>query len=142
MALGKPIPNGRTGHVNAYWRLTGIAVDAHSGNVQLVLSGYADAAARAAGRQPDDRRDWQLGPGAYALLAARPPQGASVYEVIATASYAVIVGQRRPIPDGTLLHPDGSITLPNGECFPEEAIERSDESAWTVPSEFADAAIV
>ena len=143
MALEKTITNLRTGHANKYWRLTAIAIDAQSGNIQLVLSGYVDATARAAGRQPDDRRDWQMGPSAFALLAFQPAVGATVYDVIAHASYHVIRSTRRPLPPGTELHEDGSVTLPNGEVFAAADVERTDPengATWTVPSEFADAA--
>jgi len=138
MALAKQITNLRTGHANAYWRLTGIAIDAHSGNIQLVLSGYADSAARAAGRHPDDRRDWQMGPSAFGALAFQPAVGATVYDVIATAAYAVIRGERRPIPTGTVMHGDGSVTLPTGEVVAAEDVDTTGQVP-TVPSEFADA---
>lgn len=144
MALSKAITNLRTGHVNSYWRLTGISIDAHSGNVQLVLSGYADAAARASGRQPDDRRDWQMGPSAFPLLAFQQAVGATVYDVIAHASYGVISSTRRPIPGGSTLNEDGSVTMPNGETVASADIDKPSDSmqTWTVPSEFADAANV
>lgn len=142
MALQKQIANLRTGHANHYWRFTGIAIDAHSGHVQLVLSGYADADARAAGLQPDDRRDWQMGPAAFGMLAFQPAVGSTVYEVLARASYAVIRTQRRPLVPGTAQHEDGSLTLPNGEVIAAADVDKpdaDDASTWTVPSEFADA---
>lgn len=142
MALQKQITNLRTGHANAYWRLTGIAIDAHSGHVQLVLSGYADAQARAAGRQPDDRRDWQMSGPAFGALAFQPAAGATVYDVIANASYSVIRTTRRPLVPGTAQHEDGSLTLPNGEVIAAVDVDKpdpDDASTWTVPSEFADA---
>lgn len=138
MALYKTITNLRTGHVNTYWRLTGIDIDAHSGSIALVLSGYADAAARAAKRQPDDRRDWTLGPSAFALLASQAAQGTIVYDVIATAAYAVVREQRRPMPTGAALQPNGDVLLPTGELVLAADIEGAG-NALTIPSEFADA---
>lgn len=91
MALQKQIANARTGHVNEYWRLTAISIDAGAAHITLVLSGYATAAARLAGLQPDDRRDYELGPAAFARLAFAPPVGATVYDVLASACYAEVV---------------------------------------------------
>lgn len=138
MALQKTITNLRTGHPNSYWRLTGIAIDAHSGHIKLVLSGYADAAARAAGREPDDRRDWVLGPAAFGLLASQPAQGATVYDVNAIAAYALIRTTRRPMPDGAVLQQNGDVILPTGELIAAADIEGMPD-APTIPSEFADA---
>lgn len=138
MALIKTITNLRTGHANSYWRLTGIAIDAHSGHIGLVLSGYADAAARAAGRDPDDRRDWTLGPSAFGLLASQPAQGATVYDVIAAAAYAVVSEQRRPLPPGAQIQESGDVLLPTGELIAAADIEGMPD-APTIPSEFAGA---
>lgn len=138
MALQQQITNIRTGHVNSYWRLTGIAIDAHSGHIKLVLSGYADAAARAAGREPDDRRDWVLGPAAFGLLASQPAQGATVYDAIAAAAYAVVREQRRPMPPGAQIQESGDVLLPTGELIAAGDIEGMPD-APTIPSEFADA---
>lgn len=138
MALKKKITNGSTGHQNEYWRLTVINIDALSGVIQLVLSGYATAEARLAGRLPDDRRDWVIYQPEFAAIALRPAEGVTVYDVNAIASYYVIRTVRRPIPLGTVLGEDGSATLPNGEVFAEADIDKSAEH-WTVPSEFADA---
>lgn len=114
------------------------AIDALAGVIQLVLSGYATKEARDAGRLPDDRRDWRIGPSHFSAVALHPAQGATVYDVNAIASYAIIRSQRRPIPPGTALNEDGSVTLPNGEVIAEGDIEKQAE-LWTVPSEFADA---
>ena len=70
MALQKSIINNRTWHVNYYWRLTAISIDALSGNLQLVLSGYASDAARQSGRMPDDCREWIFGPDVFGDIAA------------------------------------------------------------------------
>ena len=141
MALGKSIANARTGHANTYWRLTALAIDAHSGHVAIVLSGYADAVSRQSGRHPDDRRDWNIGPAAFAGVAARRAVGATVYDVIAKACYDIIVNTRRPIPPGTQRQEDGSVVLPDGEVVPADQVVE-DQGVPTIPSEFADAAAV
>jgi len=138
MALAKSISNVRTGHSNLYWRLTGVSIDAHSGHVLIVLSGYADLDARSAGKQPDDRRDWQLDGPAFASVAFSAAQGATVYDVIATSCYSVIKGERRPIPAGTVRAEDGSLLLPTGEVVDAEDVDESGDVP-TIPSEFADA---
>lgn len=138
MAIQKAIQNARTGHSNDYWRLTGVNIDAHAGYVMIVLSAYSDAAARAAGKQPDDRRDWILGGAAFAAVAFAAAQGVTVYDVIAASCYAVIKTERRPIPPGTVMSEDGSLLLPNGETFAPEDVDTTGDVP-TVPSEFADA---
>lgn len=90
MALGKQIANARTGHVNEYWRLTAISIDAGAAHITLVLSGYATESARLAGLQPDDARYFELGATEFARLAAGAPVGATVYNVLASACYAEI----------------------------------------------------
>lgn len=138
MALQKSITNIRTGHANTYWRLTAIAIDALSGNLQLVLSGYASDAARQSGRMPDDRRDWTFGPAVFAGIVQTPAQGSTLYDVNAIASYNLIRTTRRPMPAGAVLQENGDALLPTGELIPAADIE-GDESALTIPSEFADA---
>ena len=91
MALGKQIANSRTGHVNGYWRLTAISIDAGGAHITLVLSGYATEAARLAGLQPDDSRYYELGAEAFLRLASGDPVGETVYNVIASACYAEVV---------------------------------------------------
>ena len=83
-----------------------------------------------------------MGRAAFASLAFQPAVGATVYDVLANASYGVIRSTRRPLPPGTELHEDGSVTLPNGEEFAAGDVEQTDPengATWTVPSEFADA---
>lgn len=138
MALQKKIVNARTGHANEYWRLTVISIDALAGVIHLVLSGYATAEARLLGRQPDDRRDWMVYQPMFAAFALRAAKGTTVYDVNAIASYDVIRSVRRPIPPGTVLNDDGSVTLPTGETFAANDVDNSTEHP-TVPSEFADA---
>lgn len=138
MALQKSITNTRTGHANSYWRLTGVSIDAHSGAVAFVLSGYATAEARAEGRAPDDRRDWVLRGAAFSDVAFQPAVGATVYDVNAHACYSIIKTFRRPIPPGTVLNEDGSVALPTGEVFAAPEVDKQAEP-WSVPSEFADA---
>ena len=138
MALAKSIRNVRTGHSNIYWRLTGVSIDAHIGHVLIVLSGYADLESRNAGKQPDDRREWQLGGPAFAAVAFAVAQGATVYDVVATACYGVIKTERRPIPDGTIKNADGSLTLPDGGTVAAGDVDESGQVP-TIPSEFADA---
>lgn len=139
MALQKPITNPSTGHVNNYWRLLVINIDARTGNVVLVLGGYATAAARAAGRAPDDHRDWQLGPSAFAALAGAPPSGERLYDAIASPCYALIKSARRAIVPGTVLDDEtGTATLPDGTVYTADQVINIDGTP-TVPSEFADA---
>lgn len=138
MALSKNITNVRTGHTNIYWRLTGCAIDAATGSVQIVLSGYTDDAARNGGRQPDDRRDWYLSGASFAAVAMAAAQGATVYDVVATACYGVIKTERRPIPNGTIKNADGSLTLPDGGTVAAGDVDESGQVP-TIPSEFADA---
>jgi len=138
MALAKPIPNVRTGHSNLYWRLTAVSIDAGTGTVLIVLSGYASAEARLAGHQPDDRRDWVLSGPAFAAIASAAAQGATVYDVVAAACYGIIKTERRPIPEGTTRAENGDLTLPTGEIVLASDVDESGQTP-TIPSEFADA---
>lgn len=139
MAMQKPVTNPGTGHVNHYWRLLVVNIDARSGNLVLVLGGYATAEARAAGRAPDDQRDWQLGPAAFNALAGAAPVGARLYDAIASPCYALIRSMRRSIVPGTTIDPvSGTVTLPTGEVFVGDQVEMVNGTP-TVPSEFADA---
>ena len=137
MALQKQITNIRTGHQNTYWRLTAISIDALSGHLQLVLSGYASNAARQAGRMPDDQREWMFGPAVFAGIVKAPAVGDTLYDVNAIASYGLIRSTRRPMPPGTAVDESGA-TLPTGEFVPAANIEGWPD-APTIPSEFADA---
>jgi hypothetical protein len=138
MALQKSITNIRTGHANTYWRLTAIAIDALSGNLQLVLSGYASDAARQSGRMPDDRRDWTFGPAVFAGIVQTAAQGVTLYDVNAIASYNLIRTTRRPMPNGAVMQQNGDVLLPTGELIAAADIE-GEHDALTIPSEFADA---
>ena len=159
MALQKQITNLRTGHINEYWRVDAIAIDRPTARIQIVAAGYASADA-SQHRQSDDRRDWVLGGAGFAALAGRtlltdlrsaghpvdswPAEiraalGAeTTYNVIARGAYDVIRTTRRPMPVGATMAEDGSVTLPTGEVILAGDIE-GDESAQTVPSEFAGA---
>lgn len=139
MALQKTIVNLRTGHSNGYWRLTAVSIDALTGHLLIVLSGYASAEARAVGRMPDDRRDWEFGPAHFGPIAASAAVGGTVYDVIAHACYALIRSTRRPMPDGAVLQESGDVHLPTGEIVAAADIEGMPDSP-TIPSEFADAA--
>lgn len=141
MAFQISITNRRTGHVNSYWRLTAIAIDALARHVKIVLSGYADEAARSAGHLPDDSREWTLGPAAFGAIASQASQGDSVYDANAIACYGYIASERRPLPIGSIVREDGSVLLPSGEVVAAEALEGMPESL-TIPSEFAVAAMV
>lgn len=137
MALQKQITNLRTGHANEYWRLTAISIDALSGHLQLVLSGYARNTARQSGRLPDDSREWMFGPDAFGGIVQAPAVGATLYDVNAIASYNLIRNTRRPLPNGSVVGESGA-TLPTGEFVPMANIEGWPD-APTIPSEFADA---
>lgn len=138
MALQKQITNIRTGHTNEYWRLTAISIDALSGHLQLVLSGYATDAARQSGRMPDDQREWMFGPAAFVGIVQAPAVGETLYDVNAIASYNLIRTTRRPMPDGAVLQQNGDVLLPTGELIAAADIEGMPDSP-TIPSEFADA---
>ncbi len=137
MALQKTITNIRTGHANSYWRLTAISIDALTGHLQLVLSGYASDVARQSGRLPDDRRDWTFGPSVFAGIVQTPAVGETLYDVNAIASYDLIRTTRRPLPDGAVQQ-NGDVLLPSGELIAAADIEGMPD-APTIPSEFADA---
>lgn len=138
MALQKQITNVLTGHQNTYWRLTAISIDALSGNLQLVLSGYASNAARQAGRMPDDRRDWIFGPEVFGGIVQAPAVGSTLYDVNAIASYNLIRTTRRPMPPGAQIQESGDVLLPTGELIAAADIDGMPD-APTIPSEFADA---
>ncbi len=138
MALQQQITNISTGHVNSYWRLTAISIDALTGHLQLVLSGYASDVARQSGRMPDDRRDWQFGPSVFAGIVQAPAQGTTLYDVNAIAAYALIRTTRRPLPQGAQIQESGDVLLPTGELIAAADIEGMPD-APTIPSEFADA---
>lgn len=139
MALQKTITNARTGHANIYWRLTVIAIDALSGHIKLVLSGYGSADARLAGRQPDDRRDLEFGPAAFAGIVSAPAVGTTLYDVNAAAAYSLVRNTRRPMPVGAVLDEQtGDVTLPSGEVVPAASVQEGPDGP-TIPSEFADA---
>lgn len=141
MALQKQITNVLTGHQNTYWRLTAISIDALSGHLQLVLSGYGSNAARQAGRMPDDRRDWMFGPDVFAGIVAAQAVGDTLYDVNAIAAYGLIRSTRRPLPPGAQIQESGDVLLPTGELIAASDIEGMPD-APTIPSEFADAADV
>lgn len=138
MALQKQITNLRTGHQNTYWRLTAISIDALSGHLHLLLSGYATDAARQSGRMPDDQREWMFGPAAFAGIVQAPAVGSTLYDVNAIASYGLIRSTRRPLPPGAALQENGDALLPTGELIAAADIEGMPD-APTIPSEFADA---
>ena len=138
MALQKSIINNRTWHVNYYWRLTAISIDALSGNLQLVLSGYASDAARQSGRMPDDCREWIFGPDVFGDIVQAPAVGSTLYDVNAIASYGLIRSTRRPLPPGAQIQESGDVLLPTGELIAAADIEGPPD-APTIPSEFADA---
>lgn len=137
MALHKSITNIRTGHANSYWRLTAISIDALTGHLQLVLSGYASDVARQSGRMPDDRRDWTFGPAIFAGIVQAPAVGSTLYDVNAIAAYNLIRTTRRPMPNGAVMQQNGDVLLPTGELIAAVDIE-GEPDALTVPSEFAD----
>jgi hypothetical protein len=60
MALLKPLDQGGTGHVCAYWRVTRAEVDHAAGTVTGYLSGYRDESARREGLNPllVNKRAW------------------------------------------------------------------------------------
>ena len=161
MALSKALTNIRTGHANEYWRVDAIGIDRPNTQIQVVLAGYASAATAAAGRVPDDRRDWELGGTAFGALAGRtllsdlasaghdvdawPAEVRAVlgsettYNVIARGCYETIRSTRRPMPVGAVIDEQtGDVTLPTGETV-EAALVDMDASQPTIPSEFADA---
>lgn len=138
MALQKTITNIRTGHANSYWRLTAISIDALTGHLQLVFSGYASDVARQSGRMPDDRRDWQFGPSVFAGIVQTPAVGETLYDVNAIAAYGLIRSTRRPLPQGAQIQESGDALLPTGELIAAADIEGMPD-APTIPSEFADA---
>ena len=138
MALQKQITNIRTGHANAYWRLTAISIDALSGHLPLVLSGYTSNTARQAGRLPDDQREWMFGPAVFGGIVQAPAVGDTLYDVNAIASYGLIRSTRRPLPPGAQIQESGDVLLPSGELIAAADIEGMPD-APTIPSEFADA---
>ncbi len=58
MALSIQIVNQKTSHINAYWRVTDVAIDVRRLVARVVLSGYASADARLQGRDSDDEREF------------------------------------------------------------------------------------
>lgn len=161
MALEKATTNIRTGHENLYWRVDAIGIDRPRARLEIVLAGYASAATAAAGRAPDDRRDWTLGGPAFGALAGRtlladlqsaghdvdswPAEIRAVlaaettYNTIARGCYEIIRDTRRPMPDGAQLDEDNAtVMLPSGEIIPLALVDM-DASQPTIPSEFADA---
>ena len=138
MALIKTIKNTRTGHLNEYWKLTGVAIDAHGGDMKVILSGYSNSEDRASGKHPDDSREWMLHGEAFTELLSLAPVGETVLEVIANACYGLISQARRPIPDDGITDEEGNVTLKTGEIVRVDKVERVGENS-TIPSEFKDA---
>lgn len=89
MAFYKEIPNDQTGHINTYWRVTGITVDALFATIRITLSGYASAAARQEGKMPDSRRDYNFGSNFHEIVGSAPV-GNSLFAVNANAAYSLI----------------------------------------------------
>lgn len=90
MALSIQIANQKTSHVNAYWRVTDVAIDVRRLVDRVILSGYANADARLQGREADDEREFVFRDAEFLALAQSPASG-TVYDAIATACYARIV---------------------------------------------------
>lgn len=89
MALIKSITNPANGHTDSYWRVTAINIDAPAQVATIMLGGYRDADWRHAGGQPNQVREIVARGAEFAALAASPAVGQTVFDVIATAAYAV-----------------------------------------------------
>lgn len=139
MAIKKAITNPRTGVTADYWRVVSIAISAPEALARIVLGGYVSTAIRQGGGVYVDQRAYDLGPPQFAALAAAPPQGESVFGVIAGAAYQFIKAARRPV---DAYDPEtGEATL-DGIVYPPDQVVNigsSEQPVWTVPSEFADA---
>lgn len=162
MAMQKAIRNQRTGHVNDVLRVDAVSISRRDRRITIVGGLYSSQEATV-DRQPDDRRDWELGPSAFPVVALRsladdlryagypvdswPPEVVAVlqlettYNNLARGCYRVIADTRRPLPIGAIVREDGSVLLPSGEVVPGEALEGMPD-APTIPSEFAGAEMV
>lgn len=92
MAFLQPIEIGNTGLVARYWRLTHSHIDHAAGAVEFHLHGYADAAARAAGKPPLPSMVYRLDAPALGL--------ADLHAVTTAALYAA--ARREPAVDGAV----------------------------------------
>lgn len=162
MAMQKAVRNVRTGHVNEVLRVDAVAISRRDRRITIVGGLYSSQEATV-DRQPDDRRDWELGPSAFPAVALRsladdlryaghpvdswPAEVVAVleqettYANLARGCYRVIAETRRPLPIGSIVREDGSTLLPTGEVVAAEALEGMPD-APTIPSEFAGAAMV
>lgn len=89
MALIKAITNPINGHTDSYWRVTAINIDAPAAVAVIMLGGYRDANWRANGGQPNQSREIIARGAEFVALATAAAEGATVFDVIATAAYAV-----------------------------------------------------
>lgn len=89
MALVKTITNPINGHTDSYWRVTAINIDAPSHVAVIMLGGYKDANWRANGGQPNQSREIIARGDDFVALATAPAVGQTVFDVLATAAYAV-----------------------------------------------------
>lgn len=92
MAFLQPIEIGNTGLVARYWRLTHAHIDHAAGTVEFHLHGYADAAARAAGKPPLPSLAFRLDAKALGL--------ADLHAVTTAALYAA--ARQQPAADGAI----------------------------------------
>lgn len=53
MALQKEIENPKSGHIDEYWKITNLSIDAVTGEIRIVLGGYKDKEAREENKGPD-----------------------------------------------------------------------------------------
>lgn len=85
-----------TGHINTYWRVVGVVLDAATRTARVTLAGYASAAARIDGKLPDDYRTFEVTGTGFAFLAGYPvpADATTAYSVVAAAAYALA---KRPV---------------------------------------------
>lgn len=89
MALLKHISHPDTGMPVSYWRPISHALDAVKRRGVVVFGGWTSEAERAAELLPSYELQIDFGPDVFLAMATAPASGATNYDVIARALYAV-----------------------------------------------------
>ena len=137
MALQKAIQNQRTGVTAQYWRIVQIILAPADGVGRIMLGGYVSSDIRQNGGIYVDQREYDLQPAQFAALAASPASGATMFDAIGLGAYTYMKNARRAADQ----YANGVATLAGVEYTGADVVNlgTSDDPAWTVPSEFADA---
>lgn len=140
MGMKLAIRNPVTGIVSDRWHVVDLGMRPLQGRAVVVLGGWGSDELYQKGYEPADTRVFELPPEVFLPIALAPPTSATLYGSVARPLYEHIKAARRPLPAGTVLQ-DGVLVLPGGVLIDVSEMDTSGPVP-TIPSEFADAAIV